>query len=540
MDRGLALTPPPPPKLSSDGNDGSVGHHNGTGSHHHKSCLLMQNTYVPEFPTGQESGHYLSLDLGTTNFRVVLSKLGSGSQKNEFSVKYYDIPDDCRRGPSINLFDFLAASIDDFVTTSTYLSPSSTTTTTCAINGTGGGGGGSGGGVGKRLALGFTFSFPMSMRALNVGLLETWTKNFDCPDAVGRDCARLLQEAIDRVRSGGLPVDVVAILNDSTGTLVKGVYLDGKCSVGMILGTGSNMCYIERADRVEKWVDRCQSEYADCREVAINVESGAFGDNGCIDFVRTQVDRELDRESLFPQSFTFEKYFSGHFIGDLVRRVLVLLASNRVLFDGIVTDELATMGTVSSTDLSIIEGDERESKQFVRQLAARLGYTLPMITDDDVAVVRYASALVTVRATQLISATLAAVVDRIDRRHITVAIDGSLYKHHPKFHDLITDFTRELMMASTDSSSTAGADTATDKTIKLILAEDGSGKGAGLVAAIAHRFWLKHNNSNCPSVSSSSSSSSSLYRFLIRSDITTTAMSNIAATNSSPRVRPCR
>lgn len=52
----------------------------------------------------------------------------------------------------------------------------------------------------------------------------------------------------------------------------------------------------------------------------------------------------------------------------------------------------------------------------------------------------------------------------------TVAIDGSLYKHHPKMHTLLTDYISVL---------------APGRKFKIILAEDGSGKGAGLVAAAA-------------------------------------------------------
>ena len=47
-------------------------------------------------------------------------------------------------------------------------------------------------------------------------------------------------------------VDVVAILNDSTGTLLKGAYLDQDCAIGMIFATGFNACYIEQVSRIEK------------------------------------------------------------------------------------------------------------------------------------------------------------------------------------------------------------------------------------------------------------------------------------------------
>lgn len=38
---------------------------------------LMENTYIPELPDGTESGKYLALDLGGTNFRVLLLEVNS-------------------------------------------------------------------------------------------------------------------------------------------------------------------------------------------------------------------------------------------------------------------------------------------------------------------------------------------------------------------------------------------------------------------------------------------------------------------------------
>lgn len=98
---------------------------------------------------------------------------------------------------------------------------------------------------------GFTFSFPMIQHSLDVGILVTWTKSFNCPDAMNKDVVRLLREALDR--RGDTRVTVVAVLNDTTGTLVQGSTLDRETAIGLILGTGSNACYLEQADRVEHW-----------------------------------------------------------------------------------------------------------------------------------------------------------------------------------------------------------------------------------------------------------------------------------------------
>lgn len=100
---------------------------------------------------------------------------------------------------------------------------------------------------------------------------------------------------------------------------MQGAFVDRKCAIGLILGTGSNACYIERADRIEKW----EGEHKDVKEVGpwllidtvrilekhiwqvvIDVEWGAFGDNGVLDFIKTDYDKQVDERSLLVGSFT--------------------------------------------------------------------------------------------------------------------------------------------------------------------------------------------------------------------------------------------
>jgi len=96
--------------------------------------------------------------------------------------------------------------------------------------------------------------------------------------------------------------------------------------IGLILGTGCNGAYIESAANVPHWVGNRHG----AKEVIIDPEFGAFGDNGCIDFIKTEFDRDLDSTSLLPGSFTFEKYFAGKYIGELMRLVLNKLNQERL------------------------------------------------------------------------------------------------------------------------------------------------------------------------------------------------------------------
>lgn len=52
--------------------------------------------------------------------------------------------------------------------------------------------------------------------------------------------------------------------------------MDKKTRIGMIIGTGSNAAFLERADRVHHWEGERHGE----KNVIIDIEWGAFGDNG--------------------------------------------------------------------------------------------------------------------------------------------------------------------------------------------------------------------------------------------------------------------
>ena len=56
----------------------------------------------------------------------------------------------------------------------------------------------------------------MTQKGLDVGILVSWTKSFNCSGVVGQDAVKMLNKAIHR--RGDLDVDVIAVLNDTTGS----------------------------------------------------------------------------------------------------------------------------------------------------------------------------------------------------------------------------------------------------------------------------------------------------------------------------------
>ena len=89
-----------------------------------------------------------------------------------------------------------------------------------------------------------------------------------------------MKQAIDR--RADLSIQVVAILNDTTGTLMSCAWREPKCRIGLILGTGTNACYLEDVEKVSTFVPESETD----DHVIINTEWGAFGDNGELEFVR--------------------------------------------------------------------------------------------------------------------------------------------------------------------------------------------------------------------------------------------------------------
>jgi len=408
------------------------------------SSLQMENTYIPELPNGHEDGTFLALDLGGTNFRVILLELANGQfVKEEF--KFYHISDEARLGCGISLFDYLAECVKDFMLLK-------------------------GMQIDTAIAMGFTFSFPMKQHSLHSAELVTWTKSFNCPSVVGRDVVQLLQTSLKK--QGMLNIEVLCILNDTTGTLVEGARLDGKTRIGMILGTGSNAAFLERADRVHHWEGERHGE----KNVIIDIEWGAFGDKGSIDFIRTEHDKEVDNGSLLKRSFTFEKYISGKYLGEVVRVVLKSLVDKGLLFSK-ASKELFPAPWKFGTDyVSHIEQDAVDggSNTSTIMVLDKFNYKFNEDYDDeDIKVIQYTTALVSYRAALLVSICTSVLLNRMAEDDITVAVDGSVYKFHPRLKTWMLQLIKEL---------------SPKKNFHLMLAEDGSGKGAGLVSAIAQRI----------------------------------------------------
>jgi hexokinase len=421
---------------------------------HCNAAVKMFPTYVTDVPNGKEQGKFLALDLGGTNFRVLLITLDGDDFHMENEV--CGIPESIMLGTGTELFDHIAECLAKFMERLKVKD--------------------------LKLPLGFTFSFPCKQEGLASARLTGWTKGFKCSGVEGEDVGELLQAAMSR--RGDIDVNVVAIINDTTGTLMACAHKNRECRVGLIIGTGTNACFMDTVyvnegkpktrpymANVDNDVELWDRDAVEPRQVIVNTEWGAFGDDGCLNFIRTQYDREVDNISLNPGKQLFEKMISGMYMGEVARQVLVRLTRDGLLFGGKFSTQLLTPYAFLTKYISMIESDHKNSFDETRNVMNLLG--LEHATDLDLNNVKLVCARVSTRAAFLVSAAVATILNKIKRPHTTVGVDGSVYKCHPHFHDLMEKKIEEL--------------TIPDYKFDLMLSEDGSGRGAALVAAVSER-----------------------------------------------------
>ncbi|KAK0571763.1 hypothetical protein LWI29_021086 [Acer saccharum] len=419
------------------------------------SKLKMLISFVDNLPTGDEKGLFYALDLGGTNFRVLRVLLGGKEGRVvKQESKEVSIPQDLMTGTSQELFDFIATALAEFVATE---------------------GEGLHVSSGRQRELGFTFSFPVRQTSIASGNLIKWTKGFSIEDAVEKDVVGELTKAMERM---GLDMRVSALVNDTIGTLAGGRYHNQDVIAAVILGTGTNAAYVERANAIPKW----QGLLPKSGEMVINMEWGNFRSSH---LPLTEYDHALDAESKNPGEQIFEKVISGMYLGEIVRRVLYRMAEEAAFFGDTIppklnipyilrTPEMSAMHHDMSSDLKVV-GNKLKDILEITNTSLKMRKVIVEVCD-----------IVATRGARLSAAGIVGILKKLGRDTVrdgdtqksVIALDGGLFEHYKKFSGCMESTLKELL----------GEEVAENVVVEL--SNDGSGIGASLLAA-SHSQYLE-------------------------------------------------
>ncbi len=392
------------------------------------SSLKMIPSFVHR-PTGTEKGSFIVLDLGGTNIRVMAVELDGNRKTALAAVTRFVIPQPLICGTGDELFDFIADCIQLFFKNNSL-------------------------GRQQSYDLAFTFSFPVEQRSLASGKLIGWTKGFTASGVVGKDVVTILSEALQRKEMGF--IHVVALANDTVGTLLAGSYSDPLCDMGVILGTGTNACYPEKVSRIVKSAGLGPPS----GEMIVNIEWGGFSR------LTTNIyDRELDSASNNRGKQQLEKMVSGMYLGEIARRVIVEMMKQGLLFSERSLPVFSEEYMLRTEHLSLIA---QGSDLFADS-------TLKNVSAIDIRTIREICRIVSTRSARIAGSAIAAVVAWMDENlesDRTIAIDGTLFEKYPGYRENIMAILHELFGERA-------------KKIKLELIRDGSGIGSAIIAAVA-------------------------------------------------------
>ena len=243
--------------------------------------------------------------------------------------------------------------------------------------------------------------------------------------------------------------------------------------IGCIFGTGTNAAYFEDLGSIPK-LDHL--DLPPDTPMAINCEYGAF-DNEHLVLPRTPYDVVIDETSPRPGQQAFEKMVAGLYLGEIFRLVLVDLAENKnLIFEKQDISSLKTAYSLDASFLSAIEEDPFENLQET----ADLFHTKLRITANkpELELCRRLAELIGTRAARLSTCGVAAIVTKKNIKSCHVGADGSVFNKYPHFKARGAQALREIL-------DWPEKKTRTEKDPVIMLsAEDGSGVGAALIAAL--------------------------------------------------------
>ena len=176
--------------------------------------------------------------------------------------------------------------------------------------------------------IGFCFSYNVSLDRSRDGPLDFWCKEVRAPEAVGRPVGASLADAL----GGGS----VHVLNDSVAAMLGAEDVQ----VGVILGTGVNVCYLERCDAIPKVPADLRAQ-----RMINSTEVGEFGG-----FPRSDFEQAVIAASDAPDSAPAEKQCSGGYLGDVIAAAWSA-ARDAGLLDTLPPADLGSVSRMLSEDI---------------------------------------------------------------------------------------------------------------------------------------------------------------------------------------------
>lgn len=356
-----------------------------------KSSLMMIPTYISAEGSIKPNEPVVAIDAGGTNFRAV--KMSFDNNMNLITENLQQ-----RKMPAI---DEELSNKEFFATLAAYLTEYKNVSD----------------------KIGFCFSYAVEIYPNKDGKLLEWSKEVKAPEVIGQMVGENLLQAM------GTPNKQIVLMNDTVSTLLAGKAATAgrefDTYLGFILGTGTNVCYIEQNSNITKTPNLNQKE-----NQIINIESGNFDK-----MPRTDIDVAFDNTTKNPGRYSFEKMISGGYFGGLCTTALKT-AANEDIFSAETKVNLKKAGEFTSEEVN----------KFVCGIDLKTNaLSTVFVTEEDVAAATEIINALIQRSAKLTAASLAAVILKTGKaktpeKPILMTIEGTTFYKMNNFRILFEAF----------------------------------------------------------------------------------------------------
>jgi len=418
------------------------------------SSICMLPSYQHTLPTGQETGDFLALDVGGSTFRIAVIRLCGKKDNGESDIQVRRIRSFVIDKPIRDLqgqafFDWMADRIGEMLVEYNHLK----------------------GTTNASLPMGLAWSFPIEQTCPRSGKLLAMGKGFRAtPGCEGQDLSELIMRSC---RSKSLNVEMRAIVNDGSATLVSQAYRDPSARMSLILGTGTNAAVYLSVSALskEKFGNRPESWFAAAKHVLVNTELSMFGKHV---LPVTRWDEELNDKHQLPDFQPLEYLITGRYLGEIVRLVMMEAITTAGLFNGQVPEHFDEPYAFDTKIVAAFESDlsaNLASARLVFQKAHSLR-NKPSISD--LRFVQTLAKLVSRRAEAYLATALHALwelrtasegLEPGKASHVTVACNGTLVEKYPGFLTECQYYLDELCVLSGASAGTVTLEMAPESSI---------------------------------------------------------------------------
>ncbi|CAL8093335.1 unnamed protein product [Calicophoron daubneyi] len=399
--------------------------------------LRPNSVFVTDLSQQMEPGTYIVINFKGVYYSVSLVTITKDSEASEPDETMYVIPKVVRNSSYEQFFNYICETVYDFLSVRNLTE--------------------------QDHDMAICISFPTEQKSPTEAYITSWTKEFSAEDVVGRNLGECFAASFSRL---GLKITLRAIVNDAVSLLACYASEDQECKMGLIVGLGVNCCYFEDKDRLgSEW-----SVPEKVEKVVISTECGSFGDDGCIEFMRTSYDRKVDERSINPGCRIFEKMLSMQYVGELCRLAILEAIAKKEIFEGYLPEKLTFPNSFTTEQMCRIDSEPSNEYTAV-EVMLREQFKIECFRTSDLANVRYICRAVISRAASLVAAVSACLIKRMQEQRTIIAVQGGLFRLSPTFSNLLLKNMLEVLPD--------------DQEFVLKRMEGGSSRGALVLAAQA-------------------------------------------------------